>query len=144
MNILPGGQGVKTDTTKAEGSRESGNGETPSSETQDPCLPISAPTLPVPSTRNANISYTDPTILYRYPPYADPPPAEVCDFCLPAGGRLRHLSKPADREQSTLEMLYGHGQSQRSSRCFIFILEDKTLDPTKQVPNEETGENTGR
>jgi hypothetical protein len=41
-------------------------------------------------------------------------------------------------------MLYGQGQSQRSSRCFIFVLEDKTLDITKNVPNEETGEHTGR
>jgi hypothetical protein len=100
--------------------------------------------VPVASMRNSNVSYTEPSILYRFPPDADPPPPEVCDFCLPAGGRLRHLAKPGDREQSTLEMLYGHGQSQRSSRCFIFVLEDKTLDMAKNVPNEESGEHTGR
>ena len=100
--------------------------------------------MPIASTRNSHVSYTAPSILYRYPPDADPPPAEVCEFCLPSGGRMRHLSKPADREESTLEMLYGQGQSQRSSRCFIFVLEDKTLDVNKHTPNEETGENTGR
>lgn len=28
------------------------------------------------------------------------------------------------------EILYGHGHSKRSSRCFIFLLEDRTVSNT--------------
>ena len=140
MNILP----MPSSPTKSRTSSTAGE-STEEGKSLPPKHVDNAPvSVPVASTRNSNMSYTEPTILYRFPPDADPPPAEVCDFCLPAGGRLRHLAKASDREQSTLEMLYGHGQSQRSSRCFIFVLEDKTLDINKNVPNEETGEDTGR
>ena len=129
-----------TPTEKAASMR-SGQVSANINSTPDTAEPVS---VPIASSRNANVSYTDPAVLYRYPPDADPPPPEVCDFCLPSGGRLRHLTTPSDREQTMLELLYGQGHTQRSSRCFIFMLEDKTLDISKNVPDEETGENTGR
>ena len=33
----------------------------------------------------------EPAILYRYPPDAEPPASEICDFCLPSGGKLTHI-----------------------------------------------------
>jgi len=121
----------------------SGGGKLPSvvldsDSTRGGCAP------PVGSgSKNEHCTYTSPEILYRYPPDADPPPPEVCDFCMPSGGKLRHL-QPADSETSIMEILYGQGQSQRSSRCFIFILEDKTMDLSKVNPNDEAGVDTGR
>jgi len=115
-------------------------------------------------SKNEHCTYTSPEILYRHPPDADTPPPEVCDFCMPSGGKLRHL-QPSDAETSIMEILYGQGQSQRSSRynssvvspwcttkksmylrcrCFIFILEDKTVDISKVHPDDESGKDTGR
>jgi hypothetical protein len=66
------------------------------------------------------------SLLYRYPSNIEPPSEEVCDFCLPLGGNLRKLSDQKDEDTFVQEILYGHGQSKRSGRCFIFVLEDKT------------------
>jgi hypothetical protein len=37
-------------------------------------------------------AHTSPEILFRFPPSSDPPPSEVCDFCLPLGGKLYKLT----------------------------------------------------
>ena len=41
---------------------------------------------------NLGIAITESSILYRYPPLVVPPPQEVCDFCLPLGGKLHRLN----------------------------------------------------
>ncbi len=66
-------------------------------------------------SKNENATFTEPEILYRYPDDADPPPPEVCDFCMPSGGKLKHL-QPNEAETSILEIMYGHGQNQRNAR----------------------------
>jgi len=60
---------------------------------------------------------------------------------MPLGGKLRRVPV-ADWESSVQEMQYGHSQSKRSGRCFVFILEDKTLHG--ETFDEEAGSGTGR
>lgn len=89
---------------------------------------------------------SEATILFRYPADVDPPPQEICDFCLPLGGKLKRILK---KEEDTViqEILYGHSQSKRSPKCFVFTLEDKTInnDESSQAEmNDETGLNTGK
>ena len=67
----------------------------------------------------------DPVILFRYPPEADPPPHAVNDFCLPVGGRVDYIA-PSEEDTLVREIFYGQGLGIRGSRCFIFMLEDKT------------------
>lgn len=92
-----------------------------------PSPPAVIPASTLSSTdSNGGTAVTDATMLFRYPQSAEPPPAEVCDFCMPLGGRLQHITQR--REDSVVqEILYGHGCSKRSSRCFIFMLEDKSI-----------------
>lgn len=52
-----------------------------------------------------------------------PPPQELCDFCLPLGGRLKLLSDNIEGGSMVEEILYGHSLSKRSGRCFVFLLE---------------------
>lgn len=40
------------------------------------------------------------------------------------------------------EILYGHSHSKRNNRCFIFVLEDKTIE--SDICNDELGIDTGR
>jgi hypothetical protein len=68
---------------------------------------------------------------------------QICGFCLPNGARLRHLIGD-DEENKIVEILYGENHDTRSGRCFIFILEDKTLDLKKNKPDDESGLHTGR
>ena len=98
----------------------------------------------------------DPAILFRYPPEADPPPQAVNDFCLPVGGRVDYIA-PSEEDTLVREIFYGQGLGMRGSRCFIFMLEDKTasvseveLSPCRCAVNlgqdldEELGIDTGR
>lgn len=68
----------------------------------------------------------DPAILFRYPPEADPPPQAVNDFCLPVGGHVDYIA-PSEEETLVREIFYGQGIGIRGSRCYIFMLEDKTV-----------------
>ena len=40
-----------------------------------------------------SVATLDPSILFRYPPTADPPPPEICDFCLPDGARIKLIPR---------------------------------------------------
>jgi hypothetical protein len=85
-----------------------------------------------------------PSILYRYPPNTEPPPPEVCDFCLPYGAKLQQIAYK-DEENIVQDIIFGHSHGKRSARCFIFLLEDKTVAPLN--PNEideESGVGTGK
>jgi hypothetical protein len=53
------------------------------------------------------------------------------------------VSEKGDGDTMVQEILYGQGQSKRGSRCFIFILEDKTR-PERDEDEEEEGGDTGR
>lgn len=66
----------------------------------------------------------DPGIIYRYPENVAPPPVEVTDFCMPVGAKLYRVN-PREEETLALKILYSH-EGHRSSRCFIFMLEDRT------------------
>ena len=69
---------------------------------------------------------TDPSLLFRYPENVDPPPSELKFFCLPSGAMLRSIA--ADSVEETVsEIMYGQSQSKRTDRCFVFMLEDKTI-----------------
>eukprot|EP00602_Paraphysomonas_sp_CaronLab_P001950 CAMPEP_0185022060 /NCGR_PEP_ID=MMETSP1103-20130426/4783_1 /TAXON_ID=36769 /ORGANISM="Paraphysomonas bandaiensis, Strain Caron Lab Isolate" /LENGTH=1071 /DNA_ID=CAMNT_0027553963 /DNA_START=195 /DNA_END=3410 /DNA_ORIENTATION=+ len=117
--------------------------------------PYSSPTNPL-SCIPDNLSHThgqssdqqavftsDPEILYRFPQDADPPPSQICGFCLPSGAKLRYMD-PSESDNDIVEILYGENHDERSSRCFIFILEDKTMDLSKAHPDDESGVDTGR
>lgn len=82
-----------------------------------------------------------PTVLFRYPPTVEPPPSEVCDFCLPLGGQLRSMNQK-DEDSIVQEILLGHSHAKRSGRSFVFVLDDKVSEG-KEV-NEETGDGLGR
>lgn len=60
---------------------------------------------------------------------------------MPLGSSLKRILKK-DEDSVTQEILYGHGQSKRSARCFIFILEDKTT--MCDDIDDEHGTGTGR
>lgn len=96
------------------------------------------------SESDDSLAHTSPEILFRFPPSSDPPPSEVCDFCLPLGGRLYKLTDEENEDGHIQEILYGQGQSKRSSRCFIFMLEDKTINNEEVIHDDECGINTGR
>lgn len=89
------------------------------------------------------LAIVNPSILFRYPKTVEPPPMEVTDFCLPLGGRLQKLTHEENEDVHVQEILYGQQQSNRSSRCFIYMLEDKTSG-YDTVPDDENGMNTGR
>lgn len=63
----------------------------------DAATPAAAlfPAVEVPSNQidpdQIQVKTYEPTILYRYPPDAEPPASEICDFCLPSGGKLTHI-----------------------------------------------------
>ena len=40
---------------------------------------------------NDGTASSDATILFRYPLDVEPPPQEVCEFCLPLGGKLKRI-----------------------------------------------------
>jgi hypothetical protein len=86
---------------------------TPSSETQRR------------TTHTENSVVVDPEILYRFPAEADPPPGEVTDFCLPMGGCVEYMP-PSEQDSLVKELFYGQGNGLPSSRCFLFMLEDKS------------------
>lgn len=50
-----------------------------------PLLPSDAPSLLTTQDISQGHAHTNATVLYRYPPEVDPPPAEICDFCMPLG-----------------------------------------------------------
>lgn len=93
------------------------------------------------SDKKLGTATTKAEILYRYPYSVEPPPQEVSDFCMPLGGKIAKLSD-FDSGTTVQEILFGHSHSKRSSRCFIFLLEDKTL--VDEVGDEETGVGTNR
>jgi hypothetical protein len=82
----------------------------------------------------------DPSIIFRFPPEVAPPPTEVSDFCMPVGAKLFRIN-PREEETTTLKILYSH-EGSRSSRCFIFMLEDRTVDV--EDGDDELGDDTGR
>lgn len=96
------------------------------------------------SESDDTLALTVPEILFRFPPTSDPPPSEVCDFCLPLGGKMYKLTDEENEDGHIQEILYGQGQSKRSSRCFIFMLEDKTVNNEEVIHDDECGINTGR
>ncbi len=96
------------------------------------------------SESDDTLALTAPEILFRFPPSSDPPPSEVCDFCLPLGGKVYKLTDEENEDGHIQEILYGQGQSKRSSRCFIFMLEDKTINNEEVIHDDECGINTGR
>lgn len=63
------------------------------------------------------------TLLYHYPLTGPMPPSELCDFCMPTGCRLLHITD----DMTMQEIFYGHKQSKRSGRSFTFMLENKTI-----------------
>jgi len=69
----------------------------------------------------------DSTILYHFPKSCEPPSPELYDFSLPIGSKITSLGNHFDKEVLTTELLHGSSQTQRSSKCFFFVLEDKTL-----------------
>jgi hypothetical protein len=93
------------------------------------------------SDKKLGLATTKAEILYRFPPTVAPPPQEVSDFCLPLGGKISKLSD-FDSGTTVQEILFGHSHSKRSSRCFIFLLEDKTL--AEDAGDEETGVGANR
>jgi hypothetical protein len=76
----------------------------------------------------------NPGIIYRYPQEAEPPPIEVADFCMPVGAKLFRIN-PTDEETTSLRLLYSH-EGSRSSRCFIFVLEDRTVEADAQEDDD--------
>ena len=93
------------------------------------------------SDKKLGFATTKAEILYRYPPTVEPPPQELSDFCMPLGGKIAKLSD-FDSGTTVQEILFGHSHSKRSSRCFIFLLEDKTL--SDDTGDEETGVGNNR
>ena len=74
-----------------------------------------------------------PTFFFLY--------SEICDFIAPIGGRLRKVHE-LEWDTKLQEMQYGHRQSRRSGRCFVFVLDDRAL--SVDEANEELGTGTGR
>ena len=117
-----------------------------------------APSTPVPATtttqgeiivadKKAGNATVTSSVLYRFPPAVEPPPSEVCDFCLPLGAKLNCLNSktPRDEESVVQDILFGSSHAKRSSRCFLFVLDDKTVAvDSDEVVSEETGEGLGR
>ena len=84
-----------------------------------------------------------PSILYRYPPNTAPPPTEVCDFCLPYGASLDTI--PYKEEENIVqEILFGYAHGKRSGRCFIFMLEDKTIPSSSSAHNNNSNNGSGK
>jgi hypothetical protein len=83
----------------------------------------------------------NPGIIYRYPQEAEPPPIEVADFCMPVGAKLFRIN-PTDEETTSLRLLYSH-EGSRSSRCFVFVLEDRTVEADAQE-DDDLCANSGR
>ena len=93
------------------------------------------------SILDSNNIDVEPSILYRYPEEADPPPPEVTDFCLPQGGKLHYVNS-TDEETVAEEIFYGLGGSNdHLSRCFVFLLEDKTMESSM---SDELGADASR
>jgi len=84
-------------------------------------------------TINKDEKFMDANLLYHFPK-CDPPSSELYDFSLPTGATVTSLQNHHDKEASIQEILYGSSQTQRSSKCFFYVLEDKTIsqDSTKQ------------
>lgn len=96
---------------------------------------------------HTNIASSEATILFRYPQSVEPPPPEIIDFCLPVGAKIHHISGVDENISTIQEILYGHSQSKRTGRCFIFTLDDKTVTESEREntnTNYETGVGTGR
>ena len=49
-----------------------------------------------------------------------------------------------DQATTVQDILYGHSHSKRSARCFLFMLEDKTIVSDASTLDEEAGMGTGR
>ncbi len=81
------------------------------------------------------------SVLLRYPDNIDPPPVEVCDFCMPTGAKLHYLSSK-DEDSSIQDILFGNTHSKRSGRSFVFLLEDKTVDSI--APDKSEDDKMGR
>lgn len=79
-------------------------------------------------------------MLYRYPQQARPPPAEVCDFCLPLGGRIDRIGAKDD-DRKIENILYR--ETKRSAKCFIFTLDDRISSNVSQC-DEELGLDTDK
>jgi hypothetical protein len=67
-------------------------------------------------------------LLFRYPSNVDPPPSEVCDFCMPSGAKLQFISNREGDDNVIQDILFGNTHGRRSGRSFVFMIEDKTDD----------------
>jgi hypothetical protein len=67
-------------------------------------------------------------LLFRYPTNVDPPPSEVCDFCMPSGAKLQFISNREGDDNVIQDILFGNTHGRRSGRSFVFMIEDKTDD----------------
>ena len=109
--------------------------------TSSPSLPKSINKKSRPSTCSigSTATITDPRLLYRYPEDIDPPPPELKFFCLPAGAMLRSIAQESV-EETVSEIMYGQSQSKRSGRCFVFMLEDKSIQHDDSMTEREMEE----
>eukprot|EP01039_Chlorochromonas_danica_P000658 gene658-713_t len=92
--------------------------------------------------KRSGIATVPGEVLFHYPPEAAIPPREVCDFCLPLGGKLRRLSNSKDEDSSVKEIFFGQRHGKRNEHCFIYLLEDKT--GAGEGEDEETGANVSK
>jgi len=76
----------------------------------------------------------EPSLLYHFPLTGQEPPSELCDFCMPAGCRLRHI----EDDVTLNDVFYGQKQSTRNGRSFTFLLENRTV-PQSQMSDNESG-----
>lgn len=85
------------------------------------------------AVNNEEEKVIDATLLYHFPK-CQPPSPELYDFSLPTGATVSSLLNRDDKEAIVQEILYGGSQTQRSSKCFFYVLEDKTIpqDSNKQ------------
>ena len=86
----------------------------------------------------------NPSLLYRFPLNVDPPPQEVVDFCNPAGSVLKNLTTSRESTSRCEEILYSQGSMNSSSKCYVFILEDKTVDDKIYTYGDEERGNSNK
>jgi hypothetical protein len=78
------------------------------------------------------------TVLFRYPSNVDPPPVELCDFCMPIGAKMQQIicnNRPDDDNNIIQDIFFGYNHGKRSGRSFLFMIEDKTIAPSDDMSN---------
>ena len=79
------------------------------------------------------------SVLFRYPDNTDPPPVELCDFCMPIGAKLTQIQANKDDDNIIQDILFGYTHGKRSGRSFLFMIEDKTVDQSSDVTAGKIG-----